>query len=261
MPFLSFIPPDRLAYFTWLYAFALFFGLIGGAVAFGGYYSKSYDGDEMLPNFEWRRGTGSGVRMRNATRAEVYGHSHKDRSYMASWKRSRVAGCAAYLLLFFIFALVLPQMAGDEKNFPGHLWAEDHRFLTNRINLSILIPTAVITLLALIVGSRITFGAFRMYGLKRREKSKVYSDQLTDADRACLGLSRTDSIISYVGMILLILPIGLAIMTLVRTSDTAALPDYYHNGVLLYWLAGASLPYLLWAIVQSIMRMAKSKKR
>ena len=36
MSFLSTLPPDRLAYFTWLYAFALLFGLIGGAVAFGG---------------------------------------------------------------------------------------------------------------------------------------------------------------------------------------------------------------------------------
>ena len=214
----------------------------------------------MLPNFEWRRGTGNGVRMRNATRAEVYGHSHRGRSYMASWRRSRVAGCAAYLLLFLIFALVLPQMAGDERNFPGHLWAEEHRFLTNRIDLPTLIPTAIIALAALIVGYRMAFGAFRMYGLRRREKSRVYSDGLTAADRACLGLSGTDSVISCAGMILLAPPVVSAVVMFVRPTDAAALPDQYRSGLWLYWLAGVSLAYLLWAVAESVARAVKSRK-
>ena len=252
--------PDMLAYFTWFHAMALAIALIGGVFAFGEYFSRKYDGFETDPNWEWRRGTGRGVRMRQASRAEVYSHLHRGRSYLASWKRSGFLMSAFYALIMLGGAFALPQMVGDEYNFPGHVWARDYRALGG-IG-SMVVPAVAVTLLAALVGYRMTFGVFRMAGLKRRAKSNRIADSLTNAERACMGLSRVDSAVSAIGMLLLAPTIAWALLCVFGrgAADAERLPGSYYSGLMLYWQAGVSAAYLLWAAAQSVVRIVKSTK-
>ena len=272
MPLLSSVAPEALAYFTWLHAMALPVALIGGIFAFAGYFSRDYDGDKIMPNWEWRRGTGHGVRMRNATIAEVYAHNNKGRSYRASWKHTGVVLCVFGALFIWFIALIYPMIVLDPSVMgnAGYAWSAGWTVfnygvpnpLSEVIQRPAFLPGLIVTLLATVVGFRMGCGVNRLISLLRRRKSGKPEDRLTRAEQACMGLSRADFFISMAGILALIYPIVRALQCVFAPGAAGmdALPGDYHNGMLPLWQFGVSAAYLLWAVVHSLVRTAISRK-
>lgn len=251
--------PDMLAYFTWYHAAALLIALLVGAGTYLGYINRKYDGGEIETNWEWRRGTGTGTRMRNATRAEVYRHLNKGRSYEKAWKKAGRWMCVFGILFATVCALMFPQMVGDASNFPGHSWATDYRYMSDGSVRSMLPISIAVVALAMIAGFRLTFGVFRLIKLRRREKSDKYADRLTNVEEACMGLAKADFIICLAGIAALVYPTLRAILCVFGpgAAEAARLPELYYNGTLLIWQLGVSAAILLWSVVYAVLRGVK----
>ena len=270
MKLISSMPGDFRAYFTWYNAAALAFALIGGAFMFIVYFTREYDGDKIMPGWEWRRGTGHGVYAGKATIADVYGHNNKGKSYRKAWKRRGVILCFLGALLIVFCGGILPMALLKPSAGVVFAWAEPYEILAGGTPHPHIIqellasplfrPKFLAALLAVIPGLRLPYGILRLIRLRKRQKSNLIRDSLSRTERACMGLSRADCIIGIVGILACVYPIFRAARCVFgpNVTEAAVLPEDYYNGLLLCWQAGVTLVVMLWTVVERVMRAVKT---
>ena len=260
---------DFTAYLIWFHAAALFFALIGGAALFAWYFTRKYDGDKIMPGYEWRRGTGHGVYAGKATVADVYSHNNNGKPYMKAWKRNGIVGCFLGALLIGFCAMIFAMILLNGRKGIWFRWAEPYTILTNGTAHPHIIrellasdffrPKCMAVLLAVIPGLRLPYGILRLVRLLRRQKSNLIRDRLSRAEQACMGLSKVDCAIGIVGILACVYPIVRAALCVFgpKATEAAALPEAYSNGLMLCWQAGVTVLVLIWAMIESAIRAVK----
>ena len=253
---------DSLAFYTWFHAAALAISLVGGAISFAMYFTRKYDGDRIVPGYEWRRGTGHGTYAGKVTVADLYSRNNKWKSYRKYWEKTGRFFCLCGAAFFFFIALVFPHIPVNAADSGRYAWAADYALtdsgptpLWEIITQPTFLPKVLVTLLAVITGFRLAYGVARLLRHRWRKKNGKGFESMDRGESACMGLSTADCFVSLAVVAAFIYPIVMAALSLFGegAESAAKLPDAYYS-LLAYWQAGLTAAYLIWAVVQSILR-------
>ncbi len=260
---------DALAYYTWFYMAALMLTILGGAISFAMYFTRKYDGDKIVPGYEWRRGTGHGTYAGKVTVADLYSRNNKWKPYRKYWEKVGRFFCLCGAAFLFFIALVYPQIATRGLGKASYPWADAYDIaphdgpnsLGDIISGPAFLPTALVTLLAVIVGFRLAYGVIRLFRHRWRQKHGKGFESMSRGENACMGLSTADCIVCAAIIAGFIYPIVMAVLAIFGEGANGAekLPEQYYS-MLTYWEAGLSAVCLVWAVVQSILRKKIMRK-